>query len=78
MQLYYYELRVRVPLYRVLYVGLARSRSSSVFQYTVLFTGIRGYVYSCTGTVGYLLDLDLAQCTAVPCTEYSQLYLYYM
>ena len=65
---YYYELRVL--LYRVLYVGLARSRSSSVFQYTVLFTGIRGYVYSCTGTVGYVLDLDLAQRTAVLCTAY--------
>eukprot|EP01048_Picozoa_sp_COSAG05_P010915 COSAG05_NODE_991_length_6277_cov_77.221305_5_plen_166_part_00 len=45
--LYYYE--PRVLLYRVLYVGLARSRSSSVFQYTVLFTGVPyvAYRYSC-------------------------------
>ena len=67
MQLYNHELRVL--LYRVLYVGLARSRSSSVFQYTVLFTGVPyvAYRYSCEAVwcTVRTRTVSAATCTAV-------------
>ena len=67
MQLYYHELRIL--LYGVLYVGLARSRSSSVFQYTVLFTGVPyvAYRYSCEAVwcTVRTRTVSAATCTAV-------------